>query len=243
MLDSAFDRGVATQAVDLGPAGHAGLHEVARQVVRDLGGKPVDVIRPFGSRSDQAHLPTQHVPELRQLVEIPVAHDRADAQQPRVATECAGVGRVRGVRIRCHAAELVERERPVAGSNAGLSEKHRSGRRFAFDQRREHGHHGQREQESHARAGEVQQALEPAVEETRDRQLFHAEHWDAPNGLQAEAAEKNVERAGNDLPLDVGPLAGFDDALQLGAGQIEPCDDQQIGPGPGQHLRELLTRA
>src|SRR5688572_20891285 len=46
---------VAPQAVDLGPAGHAGLHEMTGQIMRDVGGESVDVVGAFGAGADQAH--------------------------------------------------------------------------------------------------------------------------------------------------------------------------------------------
>ena len=57
------------QAVDLGPAGDAGLDPVSHHVVRDLVLELVDESRALGSRADERHLSQEDVPELRKLVD------------------------------------------------------------------------------------------------------------------------------------------------------------------------------
>src|SRR5262245_10871949 len=69
VLDPPLDRGVPPPAVDLGPAGDARLHLVAKHVARHAAPEFFDEARPLGSRANQTHLAAQHVEELGQLVE------------------------------------------------------------------------------------------------------------------------------------------------------------------------------
>jgi hypothetical protein len=42
------------------------------------------MVTPFGPGAHEAHLAAKHIPELRQFVEIPAAHDRANAPHARI---------------------------------------------------------------------------------------------------------------------------------------------------------------
>src|SRR5215204_5878404 len=53
---------------DLRPAGDTGLDEVPASPERNLVGQLVQELRPLGPRADDAHLATQDVPKLRELV-------------------------------------------------------------------------------------------------------------------------------------------------------------------------------
>src|SRR5689334_12256426 len=56
VLDPLLDRGVAAPAVDLGPAGEAGLHLVAEHVLRHPLLELLDEERPLGARPDERHV-------------------------------------------------------------------------------------------------------------------------------------------------------------------------------------------
>src|SRR5882672_10260863 len=84
VLDPLFNRRVPAPAVDLRPARDAGLHLVAQHVLRDLVLELGDEVRPLRTRTDNRHLAAQHVPELRQLVEVRLAQQLADRRAPRV---------------------------------------------------------------------------------------------------------------------------------------------------------------
>ena len=123
VLRTGGEVGVAAEAVDLGPAGHAGFDDVARLVVRDRVREVGDVVRAFGARADEAHVAAEDVPVLREFVEVPAAHEGAEAEEAGVVARGAllrGVGRggVGG-----HAAEFVEGEGAVVGADANLAEE------------------------------------------------------------------------------------------------------------------------
>ena len=81
-LDALFERRVAAPAVHLRPAGDAGLDLVPQHVLRDAVLELFDEERPLGPRADDGHVAAQHVPELRQLVEVEPAQPAADASSP-----------------------------------------------------------------------------------------------------------------------------------------------------------------
>src|SRR5437667_12538255 len=59
----------AVGIVDLRPAGDARLDQMAKVVKRDLLFVALDTFFPFRSRTDQAHVAFEHVPQLRELIE------------------------------------------------------------------------------------------------------------------------------------------------------------------------------
>src|SRR6186713_3058153 len=84
VLDALLERGVAAPAVDLRPAGDAGLDLVAQHVLRDAVLELLDEEGALGPRPDDRHVALEHVPELRQLVEVEAAQPAAHRRRPRV---------------------------------------------------------------------------------------------------------------------------------------------------------------
>src|SRR3954466_4941375 len=84
--DALVERGVSAPAVDLRPASDARLHAMAKHVVRDLVAELVDEYRTLRARPHQRHVPGEHVPELRELIEAGRAQQRADRCAPIVAS-------------------------------------------------------------------------------------------------------------------------------------------------------------
>ncbi len=229
VLDAGGEVGVAAEAVDLRPAGHAGFDEVAREVVRDLAGELVDVIGALGARADEAHVAAEDVPELGKLVDVPATKEGADAEKARVAAGGGVARRVGGGGVGSHAAKFVEREGAMAGADAGLAEEDGAAGRFAFDEGGGDENDGGGKNEADERAGDIDGAFERAGEKAVDGEGVDAEDGDASDGLQAEAAEKDVEGARHDFPFDVAALAEIDDALEVGAGEVELGGDEDVG--------------
>ena len=63
-----FDRSVPAPAVYLCPAGDSDLERVAEVITLDFLQEPLHKMCSFRSRTDDAHVPSQHVEELGQLV-------------------------------------------------------------------------------------------------------------------------------------------------------------------------------
>src|SRR5262245_37782263 len=82
VLDALFERRVAAPAIDLRPAGKARLDLVAEHVLRDLVPELLDEMRTLGPRPDDGHVPAQHVPELRELVEVRAPEEPAERRHP-----------------------------------------------------------------------------------------------------------------------------------------------------------------
>src|SRR5688572_5856347 len=70
VFDALLERGVAAPAVDLRPAGDAGLDLVAQHVLRDAVLELLDEVGALRPRADDRHVAADDVPELRQLVEV-----------------------------------------------------------------------------------------------------------------------------------------------------------------------------
>ena len=128
---------VAAPAVDLRPAGEAGLHLVAQHVLRNLVLELLDEVRPLGPRPDDRHVAAQHVPELRQLVEVRAAQEacRAASRADRRSLRPHRPGLALGVVV--HRAELDDRERLAVEAHPLLAVEHRAARGQPDQQRDE----------------------------------------------------------------------------------------------------------
>src|SRR5215204_792554 len=127
VLDALLERRVAAPSVDLGPAGDSRLDLVAQHVLRDAVLELLDEVGTFWSWSDDRHVAAQHVPELRQLVEVEPAQEAADPGSARVVVSGPdGAGVV--FRAHVHRAELVDVERLAVETHPLLLVEHRAGR-------------------------------------------------------------------------------------------------------------------
>src|SRR5262249_36515099 len=84
ITDSLGQIGVATKAVYLRPAGNARLNRMTSVVMWDLVFKVPDQLRTFRARSHQTHFAFEHIPELRDLVDVPLPHKCANSKPARV---------------------------------------------------------------------------------------------------------------------------------------------------------------
>src|SRR5207244_13138888 len=106
-------------AADLRKAGYARSDVVTPHL---LGGVPRQVLHQQRTRSDEAHLASEHIPELGQFIEARASQESAEspeAQRVRKRTTFV-VAHV------AHRAEFQYRERPAATSWSCLSEEHGS---------------------------------------------------------------------------------------------------------------------
>src|SRR5688572_24841263 len=88
VLDSLLERGVTAPAVHLRPPGDAGLHLVAQHVLRDAVPELLHEEGTFRARADDRHFSLEHVPELRQLVEVEAPQPASDRRGARVVFAC-----------------------------------------------------------------------------------------------------------------------------------------------------------
>ena len=103
-------------------AGDARAHDQPLPVAGDVARQLLEEARPDRARADDAHLAAQHVPELRQLVELGGAQDVPDARLlvRRHARQLdAGVAPDARLRLRLERAELEHGEDRAAAADAG----------------------------------------------------------------------------------------------------------------------------
>ena len=79
-----LDRRILPQVVDLRPAGDPRLDFMAEHVFRDLLPEIQDKGRPFGTRSDQAHLAHENVDELGDLVDAEFSEELSEPCDARI---------------------------------------------------------------------------------------------------------------------------------------------------------------
>ena len=118
--------GFAAVAVDLGPAGDAGLDLVADHVALDQVAVHLVVRHGVGARADDAHAALQHVDELGQFVQRVLAQEGADAGDPGIAL--LRLADLFAVFAHAHGAELVDQDLLAVEPVAALLEYHRPGR-------------------------------------------------------------------------------------------------------------------
>ena len=127
----------------------------------------------LGAGPDEAHVTAQHVEQLWELVEAPLADEAAHLRVPGIGLRLVGEPAIlpvplvlgAGPTVVAHGAELDHAERPAAAADALLEEQHlrthgeTHGQRDRGDQRREH-------DEQNARGHDVEEALEEPVVRT-----------------------------------------------------------------------------
>ena len=124
----------------------------------------VDLVDGMGPRSNQAHFPTQHVPELREFVEAVAADDTADAGDSGVAVnfEDRALSLVAGAQVFLevggvghHGAKLVATKAAAFGSGALRAVDGRTGR-VQPDEQGHDRHERTGQHQAQRRAGEIQ---------------------------------------------------------------------------------------
>ena len=186
-----------------------GLDLVPQHVLRDAVLELLDEIGTLRPRPDDRHVAAQHVPELRQLVEIEApqpAPDRRAARVVRRAPRRAGF--VLGALV--HRAELVDLERLAVEPHALLRVEHRTGRR-APDQRRDDEQAGCRQDEQR-RAGnrDVDRPLEHAVEAAQ-RNVVQADDRNAVEVFEARAQRDELQQVRDDVDVDAFAVGRLDE--------------------------------
>src|SRR5690349_22125059 len=117
LLPRIFDRR-AVRILDLRPTRQSGRDQMSLLVKRNLLGELGHEVRPFRTWSNEAHLASQDVPELRNLVDANFANDLADARRARVAF--AGPNRTIRFGVDSHGAKLRQDKRAAILSDSFL---------------------------------------------------------------------------------------------------------------------------
>ena len=108
--------------MNLGPAGEPGLDQQAPAPVGNSRLELFDELRSLRPRADDRHVPAQHVPELRELVEVRPAEDAAEGRHPRIVHR--GPARRAGLLgVGAHRPELVHLEQAASLAGPDLTEE------------------------------------------------------------------------------------------------------------------------
>src|SRR6185312_8290463 len=141
---------------ELRPSGDAGLYAVALHVIRNALGELGDELRALRSGPHQAHLPPQHIEELRQLIQAYLPDQRPDASHAWVALLRPPRSAV-DLRVGAHAAKLEHIERPASEAHSALPIEHRRlPSILGLDRESRQQHERQRQRQSYEASCQVQ---------------------------------------------------------------------------------------
>ena len=169
VLDALAERGPATIAVNLRPAGHARRNGVSKVVIGNLGAEAIDEDRPFRPRSDEAHIAVENIDQLRKFVDVCMSQPRADRRAAFVVIDRPDrPGSAFGVVP--HAPEFPDAKETAPLTDPFLGVKDRPAGR---DKDRQGGDEKQRREREQSQAGteDIEQSFEqaPPVQRPRNR--------------------------------------------------------------------------
>ena len=236
--------GLAAPAVDLRPAGDAGLDAMAGEiavhclVINLRLGLGVDRVR---ARADQRQVALDgHVDELRQLVEARLADETADTGDARVVLgdELArgGVGLV-GV----HRAELVDLDQVVVEAVALLLEEHRPAA-VELDENRDHRHHRRQADEQQAADDPVEQPFHHHVP-VGDRAVEHVDHRHAADVGIGARAELQLVGVGGEPDVDRQHPQLLQHLQDAAFRRDRQREDHQVDAGAARELDQVVDAA
>ena len=248
MFDAALDLfvgvGFAAPAVDLRPAGDAGLDAMTGEIaihgliVALLLGLGVDRVWP---RADQRKISDQNdIEELGQFIEARLADKAPDAGDARVSLgdelRCSRVGLVD-----IHRAELVDLDQLVVEAVALLLEQDRSAA-VEFDCDRNHGHNRRQGDERERADHFVEQPFHHHVP-VGDRLVEHIEHRNvAEIGIGA-GPEMQLVRMRGQADVDWKHPELLQHLQDAAFGRNRQRKDHQIDAGAAREFDEVVDRA
>ena len=216
ILDALVDRGVAAEAVDLGPAGHAWTDLMLDHVAWDLLLKHLDELGALRSRADEGHLAGEDIEELRELVDGGFSDEAADAGDARVAWDGPALLFVRFGLLH-HGAELIHHERLVMKADTLLLEDDRT-RRGELDEDRDDEHDRAEEDDADEGADDVDGALRGGLDRVGERDVPDVDDREAIHVFGDRLRVDDVVIVRDELRMNAGLLADVDDAVQLRVG-------------------------
>src|SRR5580692_1420142 len=209
--------------LDHPPGGEAGfdLQEITK--IRGAGVQLVDIIVPLGPGADEAHFAFQDVPELRQLIDPPFAHDPSPRGYAIVVVGGKGGASFLGVGV--HRAEFVDLELEALIADAFLFiDDGAGGGKAGADGGIQH----ERGEGDQGRGGEdeIGDALDVLLP------FGHQAHMDvrqdgAHDVAGAHGAGEDIERAGDDLDEDIFIAQAFEDGFDFLPFRPVKGDDDQ----------------
>src|SRR5947207_6089289 len=167
--------------------------------MRKLGAELLDKLRTFRPRTDEAHLASENIEELRQLVERPGANETADARAARIVfLRPHRAGRV--LSADAHRTKLEDLERFSIEAHPHLSIENRSAI-FDPDEQRDQQH--QRREDD--RRGDADDEIERALDETApalERRLGEIDRWQPVDVFDTRSQNHELQEIGDDVDRD-----------------------------------------
>lgn len=237
VFDAFGEVGIAAEAVDLGPAGHAGFGVVTGVVVGDVVFEVLDEFGAFGAGADEAHFAFEDVPELGDFVDVVFAHEGADAEAAGVVF-LAPLGAFAGFGVEFHGADLEDVEGFADDAGAALAvEDGTAG--FEPDEGAEEGDDGGGEDEADEAADDVGGAFDGPVEGAIEGKAVDTEDGGAGDGLEVEAGDEDAEAGGDDFELDEFAFAEGGEAGKFVTLAVEVGDDDHVDFVAGEKAFDL----
>ena len=216
VLDALVDRGVAAEAVDLGPAGHARADLMLDHVARDFFLKHLDELGALRTRADEGHLAGEDVEELRELVDGGFPDEAADAGDARVARDGPALLFV-GFGLLHHGAELIHHERLVMKADTLLLEDDRA-RRGELDEGRDDEHDRAEEDDADEGTADVDGTLRGGLDRVGERDVPDVDDREAVHVFGDRLRVDDVVIVRDELRVNTGLLADVDDPVELRVG-------------------------
>src|SRR5262245_11956950 len=145
------------------PARQPRSYDVAIDVERNLALVPFRERYRLRARSDPAHVASQDIDDLRQLVETILAQEPPDPGNPLIALDCV----IPSIMIMLHRPQLEDGERPAAEPCAPLTIKNRPGC-VDLDENRADAEYGGNYGQAKQRRQKIDGALELWIDERRN---------------------------------------------------------------------------
>src|SRR3990172_108381 len=96
----------------LSPAGEAGLHAMSIEVLRHCSGEFFNKPYPLWAWADKAHIASEHIIQLWELIEACLSEKSANAGSPGIILHPKPCLRIEPFSTKLHRAELVHNESP-----------------------------------------------------------------------------------------------------------------------------------
>ena len=170
------------------------------------------VLQHVRTRAHDAHVAQQHVDELRQLVDVRLAHDVAPLRLPRVVLRC--LQRVR-LRVHLHAAELQAVELLSVQAVALLTEEDRTRHSDFRDDAHDDQDWDEQRAEEAQREDDVESALQHPVLYPAQRLLVQGQAGHAAHHAEVHLVVEVVVHVRHAVEPDDVVLAVFDDRKDL----------------------------
>jgi hypothetical protein len=82
IIQTFIDRSILPQPMNLGPPCDPGFYLVTQHVLRNFLPEIADKLWPFGTRTNQAHFPFQHIDQLGKFVDTVLSQESSDFCYP-----------------------------------------------------------------------------------------------------------------------------------------------------------------